>query len=323
VLLWGIALFVAASIACALATTIDQLILARLVQAMGACCGPVLARAVVRDVYGRERAARMYAYMAMAMALAPALAPMLGGILVEGPGWRATFGVLGLFGVVILGATWLMLAETNPHLNPEAMRPARLIGNYVLMLGERRFGGYSLCFAGVFCSIFAFVSGSPFVLIGGDGLSPFGFGLCFSGVAVGYMTGNFLSGFLTVALGIDRMVVLGLAAANGAGLLGVGLAVAGVTSVVAVVGPMALVMVGAGLVLPNAMAGAIAPFGSMAGAASAMLGFLQMLSAAGVGIVVGRFADHGALPMMATILLANLLAALAYFGLARAGMLSR
>ncbi|MEI6558763.1 MAG: multidrug effflux MFS transporter [Rhodospirillaceae bacterium] len=316
VLLGGMVLYAVASVGCALAADFQQLAAARLLQALGACCGPVLGRAVVRDVYGREGAARMFAYMAMAMALAPAVAPMLGGVMTQWPGWRAIFLVLGLIGLALAAAVALMLSETNSQLSPDAVHPGRLLSNYLLLLGERCYCGYLLCFAGVFSSLFAFISGSSFVLIDRFGLSPVGYGLSFGVVVLGYMIGSFVSGRLTVRRGIGPMILAGLGITNAGGLLGLALALAGVDSVPAIVGPMALVMIGAGLVLPNAMAGAIAPYGAMAGTASALVGFAQMLLAALAGIIIGQFGAAGALPMMLGIALANLLALLAYRALA-------
>ena len=315
VLLWGMALYAVASVGCASAGDFQQLTLARLFQSLGACCGPVLGRAVVRDVYGRERAARMFAYMAMAMAAAPAVAPMIGGFLTQWPGWRGIFLALGLVGAALAAATAAMLSETNPHLCPEAVRPGRLLANYLMLLSNRTYAGYVLCFAGVFSSLFAFISGSSFVLIDRFGLSPVRYGLSFGMVVLGYMAGSFLSGRLTQRLGIARMIVLGLAVGTGGGLLGLALTLAGADTVPAIVGPVALVMVGAGLVLPNAMAGAIAPFGEMAGTASALLGFAQMLCAALGGMAIAHFGAAGALPMMLGIALTNLLAVQAYFTL--------
>jgi len=314
VLMAGLVVYIAASVACALAADIGQLTAARLVQAVGACCGPVLGRAVVRDVYGRERAARMYAYMSMAMALAPAVAPMIGGALTQGPGWRAGFALLATLGAAALAAVWLMLEETNRHRDADATDPGRLLSNYVMLLREPTFRGYALCFAAMFAALFAFISGSSFVLIGELGLSPVRYGMAFAAVIAGYMAGSFAAGRLTVRLGIDRMITIGLAAGCLGGFTGAGLALAGVVSLPAIILPVTLVMAAAGLVLPNAMAGAIAPFGTMAGTASALLGFLQMLVAALVGMAVGHFADRGPLPMMAGIAVTALLAAVAHPG---------
>jgi MFS transporter, DHA1 family, multidrug resistance protein len=300
-LLGGIVVYGIGSLGCMLAGSIEQLIAARFVQAVGACCGPVLGRAVVRDVYGRERAATVLAYMAMAMALAPAVGPVLGGYLTVLFGWRANFLVLVAFAVMILAAVWRLLGETNRQPDPEALQPGRLLSNYLTLLGNRRYVGYMLCVAFAYSGIFAFISGSSFVLIGRLGLSPEQYGLSFGVVVLGYMAGTFLTGRLTLRLGIDRMIRAGSVLATAAGLVAVGLPLAGVVTVPAVLTPMFLFMVGAGLILPNAMAGGVGPFATMAGLASALMGFLQMTVAAAVGIAVGHLNDGSPLPMMVAI----------------------
>ena len=311
-LIGGVSIYLAASLACTIAASIDQLIVARAFQAVGACCGPVVARAVVRDVYGRDRAATVLAYLSMAMALAPAVGPVLGGLLTELFGWRANFVALSAIAVTVLAATLLLLGETNAHRDPDALRPARLLGNYILLFRDRSYVGYVLTVAGSYSGIFAFISGSSFVLIGRLQLSPFAYGLCFGGVVVGYMTGTFLAGRLSHRLGIDRMVRLGTLVSLAGGLLGAGLAAADVVSVAGIVGPMFLFIMGTGLALPNAMAGAVGPYPTMAGLASALLGFVQMLVAATVGVAVGHLHDGTALPMMGAVALMAAMAATAY-----------
>lgn len=310
VLLAGILLYLAASLACMVATSIEQLIAARFLQAVGACCGPVLGRAVVRDLYGRERAARILAYMAMAMALAPALGPVLGGYLTVGLGWRANFAVLAIFGALVLLGVWRLLAETNRQRDPEALNPRRLVANYLHLVGCRRYLGYVLCVSFAYSGIFAFISGSSFVLIGMLGLSPEHYGMAFGVAVVGYMVGSFGSGRLTLRLGIDRMIGIGTALCSLAGLAGLALALAGVVHLAAILAPMFLFLVGAAFILPNAMAGAVGPFPTMAGLASALLGFVQMGLAAVVGVLVGHLHDGTQLPMVATIAAVAVLSAL-------------
>lgn len=312
VLLGGLGLYVAGSVVCALAGSIEQLIAARLLQALGACCGPVLGRAVVRDIHGPEKAARMFAYMGMAMALAPAVGPILGGILVLWWSWRATFVLLAILGVLMLGVVWAFLAETNHRRDPEALRFGHLLANYRRLLGNPSYRGYTLCLAFTFSGMFAFISGSSFVLIDRVGVSPVAYGLDFGFVVLGYILGSFTSGRLTMRLGVDRMIAAGTVAINLAGALGFGLALAGFASVPSVVGPMMLFMYGGGLVLPNAMAGAIGPFPRMAGVASALLGFIQMLLAALFGAVIGHLHDQSPLPMMTGIFIAALATALCW-----------
>jgi len=288
VLLAGVAIYVAAGVACALAPTIEALIGFRFLQALGACAGPVIARAVVRDLWGREGAARVLAYMAMAMALAPAVGPILGGQLIVAFGWRANFWFLVGFGAVVLAATLALLAESNRHRDPEAVRPARLARNYAILFGHRAYRGYVAVVAFSYSGIFCFISGSSFLFVEVIGLGPDLYGLCFTAIVVGYMVGSFAAGRLTTRLGIERMIALGTAIQVAGGLVMAGCAAAGWLGVVPVVGPFFVFMVGAGLTLPNAMAGAVGPFPTMAGLASALLGFFQMGVAALVGVAVGR-----------------------------------
>ena len=304
----GLVLYLAASIACALAPTIEVLIAWRFVQAVGACAGPVLARAVVRDVYQPAAAARALSYIAMAMALAPALGPVMGGLMTVWFGWRSTFWALAGLALVLVAAVLRTLEETNRRPDPTAIRPGRIVANYRRLLARRGYLGYVGIVACTYSGIFAFISGSSFLFVDTLGLSPDLFGLSFGAIVVGYMLGTLLSGRLALRLGIDRLIALGAGTAlAGAGLMLV-LALAAPPGVVPVIGPFFVFMAGAGLMLPNGMAGAVGPFPEMAGAASSLLGFCQMTTGAVVGIAVGRFADGTALPIAAAVFAVTLAA---------------
>ncbi|NIA68110.1 multidrug effflux MFS transporter [Pelagibius litoralis] len=313
IILGGLALYLLASLLCVVAPDIEVLILARFLQALGACVGPVLGRAVVRDVYGREGAAQVLSYMAMAMALAPAIGPIVGGYLEVWFGWQANFLLLTAFASLALIAILAILPETNKWMDPAATQPARLAANYLTLLRHRSYLGYAMIIAFSYAGIFSFISGSAFVLIGLLGLSPDLYGFCFAAIVVGYMIGTFLSGRLTKRLGLERMIQLGSLVQGFGGLLGLLLVLGGMVTVVSVVGPVAVFMIGCGLVLPNAQAGALGPFPRIAGSASALMGFFQMGFAALVGIAVGHGSGTSALPMMAAIALVSLGAILAYW----------
>jgi DHA1 family bicyclomycin/chloramphenicol resistance-like MFS transporter len=317
VMLGGLLTYLAASLACALANSIEALIAARFVQALGACAGPVLGRAVVRDVFGQARAAMVLSYMGVAMALAPALGPILGGYLEIWFGWRASFLALFAFALVGLAGVLTLLPETNVWRDPSATRAAGLAANYRVLLGSRRYKGFLLIFASAYAGIFAFISGSSFVLIDTLKLSPNFYGLSFAAIVGGYMAGSFTSGRLTQRLGVERMIRMGLAFALAGSLAGLALAAAGVLSIASVVGPVFVFMVGTGFMLPNAMAGAIGPFARMAGTASSLLGFTQMTLAAVVGIAVGHASNGSALPMNLAIACMSALALGAYLALVR------
>lgn len=317
VLLGGLGIYLVATVACLLAPSIEALIAARFLQAVGACAGPVLGRAIVRDVFGQARAAQVMSYIAFAMAIAPALGPILGGYLQVAFGWRATFAALIAFALVVLAGVLHRLPETNARRDPTATQPLRLLANYRALAADPLYRGYVVTLVLVFCGIFSFISGSSFVLIEAVGLSPDQFGLSFAAIVAGYMAGTFASGRLTRRLGVDRMIELGLAAALAGSLPMAGLGLAGHASALTIVLPMAVFMAGAGMVLPNAMAGAVGPYPQMAGSASALLGFLQMGTAALVGAAVGHLHDGTPRVMAGAIALVSVLGALSYWRLVR------
>jgi MFS transporter, DHA1 family, multidrug resistance protein len=163
-LYFGLIVYIAASIGCALASDIQALIGLRLVQALGGCVGIVIARAVVRDLYGHQESARMFSVLMLVMGVAPILAPLLGGYVLIWFGWRAIFWVLALFGLSCLIAAALILPETRPA---HTMKPNVLsaIAGYGRLLVDRRFIGYTLAGGLAQAGLFAYISGSPFVFI--------------------------------------------------------------------------------------------------------------------------------------------------------------
>jgi DHA1 family bicyclomycin/chloramphenicol resistance-like MFS transporter len=323
VLLVGLGIYLAASIVCMLSPSIPELVAARFAQATGACVGPVLGRAIVRDVYGREGAARVLSYMSAAMALAPALGPIIGGFLEVAFGWRANFLALVVYGACGLAITALILPETNRAPNSDAAHPAHILAGYRGLVGHRSYVGYVLCCAFAYSGIFAFISGSSFVLVDIVGLRPDAYGFCFAAIVIGYIIGTMAAGRLSRQLGIDRLIALGAGIAVVGGVILVGLAILGaaafgIAGAVAIVLPMLVYMIGTGLVLPNSIAGAIGPFPQAAGAASALLGFSQMTIAALVGIAVAGLSNGTAIPMTAAIAVAAVGILLAFKLLVRA-----
>jgi len=306
VLLGGLALYVAGGAGCCLAPSIPALVAARVVQGLGAGTGPVIGRAIVRDLYHEHRAARVLSLMATAQALTPVLAPILGGYLHVWFGWRSVFVVLAAAGALFLGGAWLLVAETARARDAEALQPARLAGNAGRLLADPTFLGNALAVMLVFSGQFAFISGSAFVFIGLLRVSPDAFGYCFGLVAFGLMTGAFASARFTIRLGTRRLILAGALLAAGAGTTMAALVLAGSVTLPGLLAPMYLYAVAAGLVMPNGMAAAIGPFPRMAGLASALLGFLQMTGSALYSIGVSRLYDGTARPMTWAIALSGL-----------------
>ncbi|MEZ5666369.1 MAG: multidrug effflux MFS transporter [Alphaproteobacteria bacterium] len=306
VLLGGLGLYLAASVGCAFAPTIDWLVAGRFLQAVGACVGPVVGRAVVRDVYGRERAAKVLAYMGAAMALAPAVGPVLGGLMQQWFGWQANFALMALFGAAAIAGTLLLLSETNRHRNPAATSPRGLVGNYAALVRHRAYVGYVLMLTCGYAGLFAFISGSSFVFIDYHGLSETAFGFCFAAAVAGYMIGTLASGRLSGRFTLEQTARAGALIAAVCGVAAAALGFAGIDGVAAILVPMAAYMVGFGLVMPNAMAGAIGPFPQMAGAAAALGGFASFGFAAVWGNVAARLSDGTPLVMTTALGLAGL-----------------
>lgn len=308
VLIGGMALYALASVACVFAPTIEWLMAARFVQAVGVCAGGVVGRAVVRDIHGRIEAARMLSHVSTAIAVAPLVAPLVGGHLTVSFGWASVFWAMAAIGVFVFAVTAVMLPETNAEPKADALNPRRFVINYKTLLSSRNFRAYLFATAFCFSGLFAFISGSSFVLIETLGMAPDHFGFAFGFVVVGFMIGSHLGGRWVKRLGIERLVALGGRLAMGSGLLALAINLLGPASIFSVIVPMAFYLVSVGLILPSSMAGAIAPYPTMAGAASALVGFVQMMMAAGAGALVGHIHDDTAVPMMVGVALCGTLA---------------
>ena len=311
-LLTGFAIYVAASFACIFAPTIEWLIAVRFAQAVGACAGPVLGRTIVRDLYSREQAARMLSYVSMTMGLAPTIAPVIGGYLQTAFGWRASFICLTALGSIIVLAIWHLLAETLAEPDARALQPRRMLENFGHLFASRTYVGYVLTGCFCFAGLFAYISGSSFVLVDVFGLSPSQYGYMFGLNGISVIVGSTIGGRITMRFGIDRMLLAATPIAAIAGLTMAALAWTGVNHVAAIVAPMCLYTLALGIVLSQSIAGAISPFPQIAGVASALLGFLQMAFASLAGLAVGQLYDGSERPMATIIALMGLASFAAY-----------
>jgi len=312
VMIAGFVLFAIASVGCALASNIETLILCRFLQAIGGSAGPVLGRAAIRDIYTPREAARIMALLASIMALAPALAPTLGGLMLNQLGWPSIFIALAGYAMVMTLIVAIGIPEPMAPENRQPLKLCSLIANYRTIGSDISFIGYTLTNALTFSGLFAFLSGSSFVLIEFLGVAPELFGLYFGFMVLGYISGNLTSVRLSKNLMPDQILLRGLVISVAGGSLMAALAMMEVFNVWAVVVPQAIVMIGVGMVLPQTMAGALANFPRMAGSASALFGFVQMAVAATIGAMVGYLHDGTSL-VMAVIIAASAVAALAAY----------
>lgn len=307
VLLGGLLLFLVSSIAITFADSIESLTALRLLQALGGGAGPVLGRAMVRDIHGPKESARVLSYISMAMALAPAVAPILGGYMTVWWGWHSIFLFLALYSAIGVMMLTLQLPETAPPGHHKRITLQQLVGNYAALLAHREWRWYTLTCSFVFAGLFSFLSGSPFVIIDVLGYPEDQFGLFFAVIVAGFMLGTLYGGRQVRRLGIDRLIGIGAVTAAAGGCLMALLAIFQVHHISAVILPHMVYMAGVGIVMPQAMAGALAPFPAIAGTASALLGFIQMSLAAAVGALVGHLHSETALTMALSIALMGLL----------------
>lgn len=306
-LLCGLILFLIGSLASAFAPSILWLLIARTIQAVGGCAGLVLGRAIVRDMHGREKSASMIGYITVGMVVVPMLAPLLGGFLDEWFSWRAGFLFVAIVGSVVLVATVFRLPETHFDLQPlPGLRGIAV--SYESLLRSPDFRSYALNATFTSAAFFAFVASGPFVTIDLLGQSKSVYGICFVFIAMGYMSGNFLTGRLAERLGTDRMISIGTGLSLTGGALMCAFALAGYVNVFTIFGPMAMVTFGNGLSLPSATAGVVSVNPSIAGAAAGLSGFLQMALSAGMTLLVGYLQNDSAWPMILAIVIANLIA---------------
>lgn len=315
-LLGGLVIYVFANVACMFAWSIESLIAARVLQAVGGCAGMVLGRAIVRDVYDRDRAASAIAIITMAMAVAPAMGPAIGGLIDAAFGWQATFLAPLIVGLVVLVGAWARLNETNVNPIPTIDVPA-MLRNYASLLRSRAYIGYAANTAMSVGAFFSFIAGAPYVMIEVLHQGPEVYGFFFVLISVGYMTGNFLASRLSSKLGVDRMIPMGVGVSLCGAIPGFAFAMLGIVTPITVFMPMCVVAIGNGLSQPNGISGAVSVKPNIAGAASGLMGFGQMLIGAGFTVIVGHFQnDHDHLAMATMILLATTCSML-FFLLAR------
>jgi len=300
-MLVGVAAYAVVGAICGIATTVSLLVVGRVLQGFAAGSGPSVGRAVVRDVYGKERTAQVLATMTTVMALAPMLAPVLGGYLQVMFGWRSVFVVLTGMGALFFVAYVVLIPETNKMRDPEALNPGRLISNILELLSNRLYLGNVLLMTMLFVGFFAFIANSSFVLIEILGVSPDVFGYCFGFVAFGFMCGAALSGRLVKRFASHWLIRVGAIICAVAGLsLGMQ-AWMETYNVWAIVMTMYLYAVGGGFLSPIASAEALIPYPEKAGLASSVMGFVRTIGAGLSGVMYVFVYDGTPNPMLFAI----------------------
>ncbi|AVD88438.1 MULTISPECIES: multidrug effflux MFS transporter [unclassified Pseudomonas] len=305
-LLFGVALFTVASLACAFAPNLDTLILARFVQALGGCAGMVLSRAIVSDKCDAVASAKVFSQLMLVMGLAPILAPMLGGVLVNLAGWQSIFLTLSLFSAACLLAVGMGLPESLPaHIPRQPLSGA--LRQYFRLLSDRVFLGHALTGGIAIAGMFAYIAGSPFVFIKLYGVPAEHYGWFFGANAAGFILVAQVNARLLAKRGPAFLLLRAVWMYLAAGLVLLGVAATRPTQLWPLLVPLFVCIASLGCIIPNASACAMNGQGARAGSASALMGCLQFSVAAGAAALVGLLHDGSAVPMAMVISLCGAL----------------
>jgi DHA1 family bicyclomycin/chloramphenicol resistance-like MFS transporter len=316
-LLFGAAVYVAASLLCALAPSIEWLVAGRFVQALGACSGVVLARAIVRDRFDHQDSARIFSLLMLVLGIAPILAPTLGGWLVGWVGWRGIFGALAAFGVATFVAVALWLPESRSAATAELARNEHVGLSYAAMLRNPRFLGFLLTGAFNGATLFVYISNAPDLLIDQLGFDIAQFGWLFALLAVAVIGSGQVNRMLLDH--IPSMRILHVASAVGVviGIVLLGVAASGVGGRWLLLAVLFAALASYSFIATNTTAAALSVDPQRAGTASALIGAGSFAMGALASLLAGALHDGTPLPMAAIMAGALTLSALALFGLAR------
>lgn len=297
----GLATYVLAAMGCIFVNSVEMLAFLRFLQGSATFSGRILPRAMARDLYDREEAAKLLSYTAVLSGMAPIIAPMIGAMLLDTAGWRSIFIFMVCYGTLTLILVSLFLKETLPPERRIPLRPATMAANLWLVLHNRRFLSYGACIFFTMGGLMAFLVSSSSVIIIFFNHTPQAYAYSFGGIMIAYSLFSFISGRIVIKVGIDGLIQAGSIMACISGILMFGLAIAGINNVWAIIFPMFGYIAALSFILPQATAGALSPFGSMAGSAMSNLGFLQTCVAAGVAALCGLLYDGTQMPMVTMI----------------------
>ena len=306
-LLIGLVLFTVASLACAFAPTLEALIVARFVQALGGCAGMVLSRAIVSDTCDAVGSAKVFSQLMLVMGLAPILAPMFGGVLVSLHGWQSIFLVLTVFSALCTLAVLLGLPESLPAHQPRQPLSGAL-RQYGRLLNDRVFLGHALTGGVAIAGMFAYIAGSPFVFIKLYGVPAEHYGWLFGTNAAGFILMAQVNARLLARRGPAVLLSRAVWAYVTAGLVLLALSALHPAALWPLLIPLFIGIASLGAIVPNASACAMNGQGARAGSASALLGCLQFSVAAGAAALVSVLDDGSAIPMALVISLCGVMA---------------
>lgn len=301
IVICGIALHFISTLFVLFAPNIYLLIAARFFQALGGCCGTVLGRVITRDLFTEKDSIKILSCLSGGLALALMFAPIVGGVLQTYFGWRASFILLALLSGALFFSVLFLLKESLDPAKKQKLNFSRLIANYLRLLKNRHFLGYTSAITFNWSGYFSFVCISSFIFVDLLHLPPYSYGLLYGLLGVGYVCGTIAAKKLANRWEAKQSIVLGTKiVALATGLLLILVITLPLTSL-SIFFPMFLFLIGTGLIMPNAQGAVTRPFPDIVGTASSLFFFIEMIVGAIAGAAISLF-QNGTLAAFMTIL---------------------
>jgi DHA1 family bicyclomycin/chloramphenicol resistance-like MFS transporter len=297
----SLTLFVLSSVACAVSKSVNELSFFRLLQAIGACGGAVVSRAMVRDLFPPIELRKIFSMLVLVLGVSPLISPFIGGYLLVWFGWKSIFFTQASLGVLMLIAMHFRLQES---LSPENVHPLHMnhvIATYTQLLRDRTFVGASLVCGFSSAGMFAYIASAPFVFINIYKLPPQQFGWLFGIIAAGLIGASQVNGRMSHNIALWKVLRVANVVQLIAGFAVLATAATGFGGMTGIFAPVFVYMCATGFVFPNGSAIAMTRHGNMAGTASALLGTNQFVIAAATTIVLGFIDNSSAMPMAIVI----------------------
>ena len=296
-LYFGLSVYLLTSVGCAMASSINALIVLRFLQALGSCAGMVTSRAMVRDLFAVKDNAKVFSLLMLVVGVSPIIAPTLGGYLTAALGWRYIFILLALIVAGILAGVYFTLPETRPPDTSLSLKPVPIIKNFVAVMKDPQFYTYAFTGAVASAGLYAYIAGSPYVFMELFKVSEKQYGWIFALVAMGLIGASQLNSVLLKAYESRQIIKVALLCQTVTGLLLFTGTATGLLDLFSTIFFIFIFLCCQGFTFPNSSALSLAPFSKNAGSASALLGGIQMSIGAFTSAVVSVLHNHTALPM--------------------------
>lgn len=293
----GLAIYLLASLGCALAASVNHLIALRLLQALGGCVGMVAARAMVRDLFDVKENAKVFSLLMLVVAVSPIIAPTAGGYVSALLGWRWVFIMLMIINAITLAGIYFLLPESKKPDPNFSLKPVPILNNFAGVIKHPQFYTYALTAAISAAGLYAYIGGSPSVFMGVFHVTEKQYGWIFALIAMGLIGASQINSVLLKNHTSEQIIKVALACQGIIGVVLVVLTLLGWNDLFITIFLIFLFLCCQGFTFPNASALSLAPFGHNAGSASALLGAIQMSIGACTSALVSVFQNKTALPM--------------------------